>query len=220
MRVFDNGHSFSGVHFSIHSKYSAIQAYDDAMKAAYGDRFFYILYFQEVGPADEATSAEMPDPLQAQLATELIVQTAGATWAGHVNATAEIDDTGLRTASAAGEPLGAYAASAVRRYVYVSDYVRREFGHTSNWLGGVTSALDDAGYHVPWERIQAAVSTKTRLIVINTPQQLEEALRAGTMTAHGALVTPNSAMPRNTRTISRLIRPAPTAIRDPHAQHR
>ena len=36
VRVFDNGHSFSGVHFSIHSKYSAIPAYDEAMKAAYG----------------------------------------------------------------------------------------------------------------------------------------------------------------------------------------
>ena len=29
VRVYDNGHSFSGVHFSIHSKYSAIPAYDD-----------------------------------------------------------------------------------------------------------------------------------------------------------------------------------------------
>ena len=38
VRVFDNGHSFSGVNFSIHSKYSAIPAYDDAMKAAYGER--------------------------------------------------------------------------------------------------------------------------------------------------------------------------------------
>jgi len=37
VRVFDSGHSFSGVHFSIHSKYSAIPAYDDAMKAAYGE---------------------------------------------------------------------------------------------------------------------------------------------------------------------------------------
>jgi benzoate/toluate 1,2-dioxygenase alpha subunit len=37
VRVFDNGHSFSGVHFSIHSQYSAIPAYDAAMKAAYGD---------------------------------------------------------------------------------------------------------------------------------------------------------------------------------------
>jgi hypothetical protein len=37
VRVFDNGHSFSGVHFSIHSKYSAIPAYDAAMKAAYGE---------------------------------------------------------------------------------------------------------------------------------------------------------------------------------------
>ena len=37
VRVFDNGHSFSGVHFSIHSKYSAIPEYDAAMKAAYGE---------------------------------------------------------------------------------------------------------------------------------------------------------------------------------------
>lgn len=36
VRVFANGHSFSGVHFSIHSKYSAVPDYDDAMKAAYG----------------------------------------------------------------------------------------------------------------------------------------------------------------------------------------
>jgi phenylpropionate dioxygenase-like ring-hydroxylating dioxygenase large terminal subunit len=37
VRVYDNGHSFSGVHFSIHSQYSALPAYDAAMKAAYGD---------------------------------------------------------------------------------------------------------------------------------------------------------------------------------------
>ena len=37
VRVFDNGHSYSGVNFSIHSKYSAIPAYDSAMKAAYGE---------------------------------------------------------------------------------------------------------------------------------------------------------------------------------------
>ncbi|MEY4711346.1 MAG: hypothetical protein RIS88_796 [Pseudomonadota bacterium] len=37
VRVFENGHSFSGVHFSIHSKYSAIPEYDSAMKAAYGE---------------------------------------------------------------------------------------------------------------------------------------------------------------------------------------
>jgi phenylpropionate dioxygenase-like ring-hydroxylating dioxygenase large terminal subunit len=36
VRVFENGHSYSGVNFSIHSKYSAIPAYDDAMKARYG----------------------------------------------------------------------------------------------------------------------------------------------------------------------------------------
>jgi benzoate/toluate 1,2-dioxygenase subunit alpha len=38
VRVFENGHSFSGVHFSIHSKYSAIPAYDQAMKAKYGEQ--------------------------------------------------------------------------------------------------------------------------------------------------------------------------------------
>jgi phenylpropionate dioxygenase-like ring-hydroxylating dioxygenase large terminal subunit len=37
VRVYDNGHSFSGVHFSIHSKYSALPEYEAAMKAAYGD---------------------------------------------------------------------------------------------------------------------------------------------------------------------------------------
>lgn len=37
VRVFDNGHSFSGANFSIHSKYSAIPEYEAAMKAAYGD---------------------------------------------------------------------------------------------------------------------------------------------------------------------------------------
>ncbi|MBL0419229.1 Rieske 2Fe-2S domain-containing protein [Ramlibacter sp. AW1] len=37
VRVFDNGHSFSGVKFSLHSHYSAIPAYDEAMKQAYGD---------------------------------------------------------------------------------------------------------------------------------------------------------------------------------------
>ena len=37
VRVYDNGHSFSGVHFSIHSKYSALPEYDAAMKAAYGE---------------------------------------------------------------------------------------------------------------------------------------------------------------------------------------
>jgi len=36
VRVFDNGHSFSGVHFSIHSKYSSIPEYDAAMERAYG----------------------------------------------------------------------------------------------------------------------------------------------------------------------------------------
>src|SRR5687767_14225386 len=37
VRVFDNGHSFSGVHYSIHSKYAALPEYDAAMKAAYGE---------------------------------------------------------------------------------------------------------------------------------------------------------------------------------------
>ena len=37
VRVFDNGHSFSGVNFSIHSKYSGIPAYEEAMHKAYGE---------------------------------------------------------------------------------------------------------------------------------------------------------------------------------------
>lgn len=37
VRVFDNGHSYSGANFSIHSKYSAIGDYEAAMTAAYGE---------------------------------------------------------------------------------------------------------------------------------------------------------------------------------------
>jgi hypothetical protein len=37
VRVFDNGHSYSGVHFSIHSSYAALPGYEDAMTAAYGE---------------------------------------------------------------------------------------------------------------------------------------------------------------------------------------
>jgi hypothetical protein len=36
VQVYDNGHSFTGVNFSIHSKYRAIPEYDAAMQAAYG----------------------------------------------------------------------------------------------------------------------------------------------------------------------------------------
>ncbi len=36
VRTYDNGHSFTGVNFSIHSKYKAIPAYDAAMQARYG----------------------------------------------------------------------------------------------------------------------------------------------------------------------------------------
>ena len=37
VRVFDNGHSYTGVHGSIHSKYSQIPEYEAAMVGAYGD---------------------------------------------------------------------------------------------------------------------------------------------------------------------------------------
>ncbi len=37
VRTYDNGHSFTGVNFSIHSKYKALPEYDDAMKARYGE---------------------------------------------------------------------------------------------------------------------------------------------------------------------------------------
>ena len=36
VRVFANGHSYSGVHFSIHSSYAAVPDYEAAMLAAYG----------------------------------------------------------------------------------------------------------------------------------------------------------------------------------------
>jgi benzoate/toluate 1,2-dioxygenase subunit alpha len=36
VRVYDHGHSFSGVHFSIHSSYSSITDYEDRMREAYG----------------------------------------------------------------------------------------------------------------------------------------------------------------------------------------
>jgi benzoate/toluate 1,2-dioxygenase subunit alpha len=36
-RVFDNGHSYSGAHFSIHSAYAAVPEYDAAMQRAYGE---------------------------------------------------------------------------------------------------------------------------------------------------------------------------------------
>ena len=37
VRVYANGHSFSGVHFSIHSKYKGIPEYEEAMNASYGE---------------------------------------------------------------------------------------------------------------------------------------------------------------------------------------
>jgi benzoate/toluate 1,2-dioxygenase alpha subunit len=38
VRTYNNGHSFTGVNFSIHSKYKAIPAYDAAMEARYGEQ--------------------------------------------------------------------------------------------------------------------------------------------------------------------------------------
>lgn len=37
VRVFDNGHSYSGANFSIHSSYAAIPEYESAMQAVYGE---------------------------------------------------------------------------------------------------------------------------------------------------------------------------------------
>jgi len=37
VRVFANGHSYSGVHFSIHSSYAAVPDYEAAMRRAYGE---------------------------------------------------------------------------------------------------------------------------------------------------------------------------------------
>jgi hypothetical protein len=38
VRVYRHGHSFSGVHFSIHSSYSALGDYEAMMKRAYGEK--------------------------------------------------------------------------------------------------------------------------------------------------------------------------------------
>jgi hypothetical protein len=37
VKVYDNGHSYTGVNFSIHSKYSSVGGYEQAMIAAYGE---------------------------------------------------------------------------------------------------------------------------------------------------------------------------------------
>jgi phenylpropionate dioxygenase-like ring-hydroxylating dioxygenase large terminal subunit len=37
VRIYDNGHSYTGVSFSIHSKYSAVPEYEQRMVAAYGE---------------------------------------------------------------------------------------------------------------------------------------------------------------------------------------
>ena len=37
VRIYDNGHSYTGVNFSIHSKYSAVSDYDKVMADAYGE---------------------------------------------------------------------------------------------------------------------------------------------------------------------------------------
>jgi benzoate/toluate 1,2-dioxygenase subunit alpha len=37
VRVFDNGHGYTGVHESLHSHYSPVPGYDEAMKGAYGE---------------------------------------------------------------------------------------------------------------------------------------------------------------------------------------
>ncbi|MGH8235676.1 MAG: aromatic ring-hydroxylating oxygenase subunit alpha [Steroidobacteraceae bacterium] len=36
VRIFENGHSYTGVHFSIHSKYAGVSDYEKRMQAAYG----------------------------------------------------------------------------------------------------------------------------------------------------------------------------------------
>ncbi|WP_338761285.1 pyridoxal phosphate-dependent aminotransferase [Massilia sp. METH4] len=53
----------------------------------------------------------------------------------------------------------------------------------------VQMALGDAGYHVPWDRVQAAVGAKTRLIVVNTPHNpTGSILRAADLDALAAIV--------------------------------
>jgi phenylpropionate dioxygenase-like ring-hydroxylating dioxygenase large terminal subunit len=38
VKIYENGHSYTGVNFSIHSKYSAVPAYEESMNKAYGEQ--------------------------------------------------------------------------------------------------------------------------------------------------------------------------------------
>ncbi|TWI69434.1 methionine aminotransferase [Pseudoduganella lurida] len=53
----------------------------------------------------------------------------------------------------------------------------------------VPMALDDRGYHVPWDRVQAAVTGRTRMVVINTPHNpTGSILRAADLDALAGIV--------------------------------
>lgn len=84
--------------------------------------------------------------------------------------------------------------------------VRREFGTTSNWLGGVTEALDDAGYDIAYGVCTGCLPGGTletesyHRLVSEIIQSLEDIVAAGpvdvvALLLHGALVVEGVATP-------------------------
>ena len=100
---------------------------------------------------------------------------------------------------------------------FAGEDVRREFGHTSNWLGGVTSALDDAGYEIAYGVCTGCLPGGTldaesyHRLVREIVASLEDIAAAGpvdvvALLLHGALVvegvpTPETDLARKVRAV-------------------
>ncbi|MCM0752335.1 hypothetical protein DEA98_17080 [Brucella pseudogrignonensis] len=95
--------------------------------------------------------------------------------------------------------------------------VRREFGSTSNWLGGVTEALDEAGYEIAYgvctgclpggtleaesyHRIVAEIIRSLEHIAANGPIDVVALLLHGALVVEG-LATPETDLARKVRKI-------------------
>ena len=109
VRVFENGHSYSGVHFSIHSKYSSVPGYEEAMKAN-----------PRPDPRHRIEHATLTKPHATQKAADLGVQIScqpqflrfstnlesqlGAERAGRIKVTREWLDAGINVALGSDTP--------------------------------------------------------------------------------------------------------------------
>ncbi|NMG40793.1 hypothetical protein GRZ55_16220 [Chelativorans sp. ZYF759] len=111
------------------------------------------------------------------------------------------------------------------QYVTGED-VRREFGSTSNWLGGVTQALDEAGYEIAYGVCTGCLPGGTldgasyHRLVREIMASLEEIRKAGpvdlvALVLHGALVVEGVATPETdlARKVRALVGPSvPIAV--------